>query len=133
MMRFSIIVTKKVANWLIVGYIFALLLLSIVSFNGHYSPSSKQMGRIRADYILHTIFFLPWMVLASIKWNPSNRSKLFWTILWIGFAFAAISELVQLLVPNKTFNPIDLVANGLGVLFGSMIFLLLPSQGCSQK
>lgn len=128
-MRCLIELQRKYINWLIVGYIIALLFLSVVSISGNTSFSKSYRVGIRADYLIHAVFFLPWMTLANIRWNPLKRSGIFWTTLWIGFALAAASEFVQLLIPNKSFNPIDLAANCLGVLLGAMISLLIPLGG----
>jgi glycopeptide antibiotics resistance protein len=121
--------SKNIQNWIIAGYIFALILLSVISISGGYSPSKRHLIGIRGDYVLHMMFFLPWMTLARMRWNPCNRSRIFWITLWIGFALAAASEFIQLVIPNKSFNPLDLAANGLGVMLGAMISLLIPLGG----
>lgn len=51
----------------------------------------------------------------------------------IGVILAIVSEIVQLLIPKKAFNPIDLAANGVGIVFGAMIWILLVSTESIPK
>jgi glycopeptide antibiotics resistance protein len=131
-MKYSLRLQRKYANWLIVVYALALILLSVISISGGNSISKRHWIGIRADYVIHATFFLPWMTLASLRWPLFSRSMRFWTFLWIGFTLAASSEFVQLWVPHKTFNLIDLAANCLGVCFGA-IFSMLFSLGAKKQ
>lgn len=123
----------KYQNWIIAVYIIALILLSVISINGDLSPNKKHWGGIRTDYIIHALIFIPWMILANLRWNQNNHCKIFWSVLGIGFALALVSEFVQLLIPGKAFNPIDLAANGVGIIVGAMIWFLLSCSGKRQK
>lgn len=124
---------KKYQNWIIAGYIIALILLSIVSFNGDLAPNKKHWVGIRTDYIIHTLFFVPWMVLANLRWNQPNKWKIFCYLFGIGAIMAAGSEFVQLMIPKKTFNPIDLAANGVGIVLGAIVWILFASLDRAQK
>ena len=73
------------------------------------------------------------MILTSLRWPPLKLSKRFWTTIWIGFTLAAGSEFVQLWVPYKTFNPIDLAANCIGVFFGAMLSSLFYFRDKKQQ
>lgn len=117
----------KYQNWIIGAYIITLILLSVISINGELAPDRKHFIGIRADYIIHAIFFVPWMVLANLRWNQSNKCKAFWYLLGIGAVLAIASEIVQLLIPKKTFNPIDLIANAVGIVNGALIWRVLSS------
>lgn len=117
----------KYQNWIIRVYLIGLILLSIVSFNGTLALDRRHLIGIRIDYIIHAIFFVPWMILANLRWNQSNKCKVFWWLLGIGFILATVSEIVQLLIPKKTFNLIDLIANGVGIVIGAMIWIVLSS------
>ncbi|MBN1472252.1 MAG: VanZ family protein [Syntrophaceae bacterium] len=123
----------KYQNWIIAGYIIALILLSIVSFNGDLAPNKKHVVGIRTDYIIHALFFIPWMILANLRWNQNNYGKVFLSVLGIGLVLAVVSEIVQLLIPRKAFNPIDLAANGVGIIVGTMIWFLLSCLGKRRK
>ena len=123
----------KYQNWIITVYIITLILLSVVSINGDMAPSRRHWGGIRTDYIIHAVFFVPWMILANLRWNQSNKCKIFWCLLGIGVILAIVSEIVQLLIPKKAFNPIDLAANGVGIVFGAMIWVLLVSTESIPK
>jgi VanZ family protein len=85
--------------------------------------SAQQLNDImvlsfRGDYLLHAIVFMPWMYFCLIY-----RHGVF---LWmsIGLMFAACSEGLQYLLPYRAFNINDLVANMMGVLLGSLLYLI---------
>lgn len=125
-------VLKKISNWIIAGYMM-LILLSFISFNGNFSLNKRHLVGMHADYVIYALLFLPWMILANLCWHVNKQYKVFWYVLCIGFALAAAAEILQLLIPHKTFNYTDLIAKWLGVLFGAIICLMLMIGGYRQK
>lgn len=98
-----------------------LLFLVLLPINNKESSiNHTYFLKLRMDYILHSILFLPWMLL-----KPKNAiiSK---TNVWlsVGLVFAAFSEGIQYFVPYRAFNLNDLIANCIGIVIG--IFLLYP-------
>ncbi len=69
--------------------------------------------RIRLDYSLHSILFIPWALLYIIAFKPSNlNAKLIMIASGLLTAFAA--EGVQYFLSYRAYNINDLLANWLG-------------------
>ena len=115
---------KHTLNCLIILYCLLILLTSIISFNGNLSLNKKYVYGLRLDYLIHAVIFIPWMTLANLSWD-GGRKKLLWTAFGVGFCLAFISEIVQIYIPCKVFNPMDMLANVVGVMIGVVIFLLV--------
>jgi len=116
-MKFS----SKTLNWLIISYWSIILILSVVSMNGSIALNKSKVLGFRSDYLLHVLLFIPWMVFAKWRWKEVNSKSIFWLTFGIGILFAGISEVVQIFVPDRTFNMMDLAANCLGIVAGVLI------------
>jgi len=112
---------SRTLNWLIIAYWSIILLLSVVSLNGSLAITKGKVLGFRKDYLFHILLFIPWMILAKWRWKESNKKNIFWFALSFGIMFAGISEAIQIFVPYRTFNVIDLAANCLGVVIGALI------------
>ncbi len=111
----------RILNWLIIGYWSLVLFLSVISMNGSNGLNSSKMLGFRADYLVHVLLFVPWMILAKWRWNGIAGKSIFWLALGLGIVFAGISEVIQIVVPYRTFNVMDLAANCLGIVVGALI------------
>ena len=114
-------------------YLIIIILLSILPINGVSSPlNDTHIVKIRLDYLLHTLIFLPFLPLAMCSMSVSSEiSKQFiyiLSLLLIGIIFAIITEIIQFYLPFRTFNVNDLIANILGVILGSSLFLLIKHK-----
>jgi VanZ family protein len=80
---------------------------------------------IRMDYILHFVIFLPWVFLLRMVSNKTFKTAPYKTVtlILLGVVFAASTEFVQYFLDYRAFNINDLIANGLGVVMGSVVFL----------
>ena len=119
---------------IIIIYIIFILTLHIISTptgsNG-VALSDTEIAKIRADYLLHTLVFLPWMVLVWLYLNSNNirgRERRNRTIIWIcaGVFLSVFAEGIQYWLPYRGFNVIDIAFNISGVLLGGVIFLYKP-------
>ena len=111
-------------------YCLMLILFSILPINGESSPLNDiYIVKIRVDYLLHTIIFLPFLSLAMLSLsNPLSRKptkKLLFLII-TGLLFAIIIECIQLYLSYRSFNINDLIANSFGIILGLPIILLKP-------
>jgi len=61
------------------------------------------------------------MLLAKWRWNGTSGKNTFWLALALGIVFAGISEVIQIVVPYRTFNMMDWAANCLGIVVGALI------------
>jgi VanZ family protein len=104
------------------GY-FAVLITSLLPVTGTLDKTRLGRGfcEIRLDHILHFfVYFLICMYYLFGQWDKLklfNINSLIKFILLI-IILAAVSEIVQLWVPERTFSPVDLLANIVGIIIG---------------
>lgn len=122
---------KKIASLqlrtvILAAYLLAVVGLSVVSIN---SGDRIILDRgfvlgVRMDYWLHALLFLPWtaVFLSIIGKKPGIPA--FGLALITGWLLASLSESIQLLLRDRTFNPLDLLANSCGILLGTMATVL---------
>jgi len=84
---------------------------------------------IRANYLVHMVIFLPWMLLVWLYLNAKNmydkkRTKRAVQLFFVGVFLAAFAEVLQYWFPYRSFNPMDLLFNVSGVVLGALIFLI---------
>ena len=113
---------KRILNFLLLVYFILILLISVVSFAGNVSLNKQHVFMLRLDYLIHVLFFIPWMPLACLRWGNEVK-RVFWILLGAGLIMALFSESVQFYIPGKSFNPIDLLANEVGVVIGGVVLL----------
>lgn len=117
------ILLKNSARNLTYIYIVALFLVSMLPINGKDSAINKiyfTSAEIRLDYLLHSILLVPWMPL-RILYEKTSRSVIFqW--LSMGMMLAVSVEAVQYILPYRTYNIIDLLANIIGVFIGLLLW-----------
>ena len=111
---------------LFIAYTILLLLLAVLPINSTGSTiNNTYIVSIRLDYFLHFSVFLLWIILlwkmVGISLRGNFHQSLYYIILGLLFAFA--NEAVQYLLPYRAFNINDLVANGLGVVSGAILFI----------
>ena len=115
---------------LIGAYLLLVLVLHLIPTTGSDGTalSSRTIIFFRADYLLHLLIFIPFMVLVWLhldREQVTGAARFNYALLWLvaGSIYAALLEGLHLLVPYRTFNPVDLVLNVAGVVTGSLIFL----------
>ena len=119
---------KRMANgvrWLFWGWLIMVLILNVVPFGNetNRSLSSNKLFKFRLDYVVHSLTFLvfAWIwVFGKIKdvcWFESYEVLKFGGIVFVS---AMVIELLQIFVPYRTFNPMDMMAN----LFGAILTIL---------
>ena len=112
------------------GYLLFLLLVAVLPLNNASSGalSSIFVVKIRLDYLLHSILFIPWTFLYLITFRPVKlRDK--WIMVGAGLLAAFATEGVQYFLTYRTYNINDLLSNFLGVLLGSFVlFMNIPYE-----
>ena len=119
---------KRMANgvrWLFWGWLIMVLILNVVPFGNetNRSLSSNKLFKFRLDYVVHSLTFLvfAWIwVFGKIKdvcWFESYEVLKFGGIVFVS---AMVIELLQIFVPYRTFNPMDMIAN----IFGAILTIL---------
>ena len=77
-----------------------------------------QNHTIRLDYLLHALAFIVFPISAFIASGYNCTSKQWFFHLTIATLLALGTEFVQIFVPNRTFNPFDIISNLLGLSIG---------------
>ena len=123
-------------------YLKLIVLYAVVIVILHLIPTSPPGGNgvglssqtilfIRADYLLHMLIFVPWMILVWLYLNKNKitgitrfNQALLW--FWGGLLLAALAEGLHYIIPHRSFNHLDLLFNMVGVILGAIIFLWAP-------
>ena len=111
-------------KWLFWGWLIMVLILNVVPLGNELNQDlTTKRFVFRLDYVVHSLTFLvfAWIwVLGKIKnvcWFESYEVLKFGGIVFVS---AMVIELLQIFVPYRTFNPMDMIAN----LFGAILTLL---------
>jgi hypothetical protein len=126
---------NKKLLWILASWLLILNLIPIGNSTSS-SLSANKLFVFRLDYLLHSFTFLAyawlwvWGKIAQVRWFIRFELAKYVTVVLfsaIGFEFA------QLLVPWRTFNPVDLYYNLIGTALAlAFIFLSqLLSTSCS--
>ena len=104
-------------NWVAGFYLLLLLTGALIPLGmGSAALNNNYTFHIRADYLLHALFYIPLpVVLLLSRWG--RRVGLMQVILF-SMLVVVLFETVQMLVPYRAFNINDLIANGVGVVIG---------------
>ena len=79
--------------------------------------------KIRLDYLLHSILYIPWVFLYIKAFHPVKWHEILLMIA-AGLVMAFLTEGVQYFLTYRSYNINDLLSNFLGVLLGSTILLM---------
>ena len=112
-------------------YVVFIMLLAIAPLGNSGVLNKTTILSFRADHILHVLQFIPWAFFC-VKINQGNTKYLPLWFLW-GIFFAVVSEGVQYLLPYRSFNISDMLANGIGVAAGFVIFVPLGKELRANK
>ncbi len=109
---------NRTINLLLILWMIVIVILSIIPMN---QETKIEIGGtpFRLDYLEHfgVFFILGFLyVLSSKKDLPKYINKI--SILII---YAVITEIIQLFIPGRTFNPWDLIYNILGLVVGYIL------------
>ena len=131
------------------NYLNLIITYSIFIFILHVIPTGPSGGNglglssttflfIRADYILHMLLFVPLMVLVRLYLDQQRIvgvTRFNHVLLWVlgGSIFAGLVEAIQYLLPYRSFNPVDMIFNVLGVLLGAVVFMWQPRRFARLK
>jgi VanZ family protein len=97
-------------------YLLILVLGSVLPLNSGTVLNNTYVVEIRSDYLIHLLVMLPLPVLLGLSLR--NLSGIWVQIFVLGLLIVVFCEAVQLLIPYRTFNINDLIANGVGALIG---------------
>jgi len=115
----------------IVTYIIILILLAVLPINGTNSMlNNNYLLNIRWDYLAHALVYIPLVPLilfsSENEHNNGSVTKNRIMVYTLSLLFAFVLEGVQFFLSYRAFNINDMVANGIGVSLGLLIFMGLP-------
>ena len=127
----------KLFQYLFPVYTALIVFLAVLPINsGDSYLNNNFIVSIRLDYLVHFAIFVPWMLLLRLFTGCTFRSHLWKSLGWImaGFLLAGLTEALQYLIPYRSFNINDLLANMAGVALGSVFFFFRnPERGRGDK
>jgi len=112
-MKFSIL-------WAI---LYAMLIIGLSSIPGRSFPDIKWLSQ---DKLIHICEYLIFGILVGqvIAFRVTARSRIFLFTLLLAGAFGALDEVYQTLIPGRDNSYADWIADLLGVIAGSSLFML---------
>ena len=123
----TFMIQERIANgtkWLLWGWLLVVLVLNVVPLGNELNQDLTTIRFVfRLDYVLHSLSFLVFALiwaLGKIKgicWFETYEVLKFG---WIVFISAISIELLQIFIPYRTFNPMDMIAN----LFGALLTII---------
>lgn len=75
---------------------------------------------IHSDYLIHVLLFFTLVLLVKFLHLKMKLSNLIFLMLLV----AIIAEVIQIYIPQRTFNYFDLISNVFGVLLGFVFWIL---------
>ena len=85
---------------------------------------------LRLDYVGHLVFYAVLVVLLFLwkrNYIASRKRVLygFIVILLVGVGFAILNEVFQQYIPGRTYNPLDMFYNALGIVVGVIVAMVV--------
>jgi len=83
----------------------------IISYSLNYTD-------FRLDYTLHVVGFILPPIFSHFASGKNSNHHLWWIFIGISFLLAIGTEFLQMLIPGRRFNPLDIVFNIMGLAIG---------------
>ena len=103
----------KLLTWF---YLLILVLGSVLPLNSGTALNNTYVVEIRSDYLIHLLVMLPLATLVVLSLR--DKAWMWVRVILLGMLIVAFCEAIQMLIPYRTFNINDLLANGVGALVG---------------
>jgi hypothetical protein len=108
---------------LLIAFIWLIFISILFCLPGSSLPKADWLSKIWFDKWVHIGFF---MVLVGLwNWALKTKTSLQYTYMIVGaIVYGLIVELVQhYLIPNRSFDPGDLIADSVGAFIGLFIWV----------
>ena len=112
---------KGMKSILFIIWVVVITTLSVIPYSEKGSVSFKLT---ESRMFLH---FAAYFVGAALFYWAFRKNAVFSILFSIFtiFLYSVVLEIVQLYLPYRTFNPIDIAANGFGIIFFSLVWAIL--------
>lgn len=120
-----------VKRWLLTSFTLLVLYLGLGESIGQ-SPFWNQVDK-GIHFLLFGLF--SFFAVLLVRQAPMNRAQSVYRWIWLALIIASaciVGELVHLVVPGRTFEMGDMVANFMGsIVFSALAVMLIPSKKLS--
>lgn len=110
-------------------YMVVLFGLMVLTINPGEIDIPIQLLGIELDKLVHFTLFFPYSIFAWLAFGRSSTKKFSnWSFLLIGFSglvLASVTEFLQLLNPNRNFDPKDMLANFIAIIAGTLLITVI--------
>ena len=111
---------RVIKSQIFIIWIVAITALSVIPYpqNGAVSFKLTDSGMI--------VHFAAYFVATVLFYWASKKNNVFSILFscFLIFMFSVALEIVQLYLPYRTFNPVDIAANGSGIFFFAIIWMV---------
>lgn len=106
-----------------IAFILYALFLLWAYLNPSMGITSVEVNKqtVRIDYFLHAMAFMVLPIISHLACSHRASQNLWYALIITSFVLALSMEFLQQLVPGRTFNPLDIVANVTGVTVGAAL------------
>lgn len=115
------------------GWVLILLVLNTLPLGNDLTRSMvANNGWFRLDYLVHFVSFLgfSWLYLVGLVISkPIGGTKRVLVFSLVTLSCAVFFEVVQVFLPYRSFNPIDLLYNVLGAITSVTVVVLSDKRG----
>ncbi len=112
---------KRWIRMLLFSYIVLVVLVSAIPLKSLNLPplNKNHVLGLRLDLLLHGLVFLPLMPLCVLSLPRLNL----WSLFVFSLGLAWLAEFIHYILPYRSFDSPDMVANVAGVLVGGVFVL----------
>lgn len=113
--------SHKLFRFLLPAYLLGLLTLTVMPLSraGVEGLNHIYVLQLRLDHLLHLLAFLPMYPLAVLALKPADKKQKLLLFL-LALLLAVALEGVQYFIAYRSYNPMDMLANGAGVVVGAL-------------
>ncbi len=125
--------------WTVIFYAWLIVIFILTSVSFSNEIAAKEETGLRWDYFEHFFFFFAIPILYFFAEGAflSKIIKNNYIIILLGLTFSAFTEIQQIYIEGRSFNPKDLILNlsGLiiGILLGKFLFKLIRISGVQKS
>ena len=94
-------------------WLFAIIFFSLVDYSSVSGPGLSQ--GFGTGFWLHLIVYFMAGLLFILAFGKKAQTYLLIALIFL-FLLGVLFEIAQLRIPKRTFNPVDIAANGLGLI-----------------
>ncbi|MFH0759005.1 MAG: VanZ family protein [Bacteroidota bacterium] len=114
---------------IIIYYLAFLFLGSVVPlWQGSTVLSNNYTLHIRWDYLIHFFIYMPLPVLMFLRLKRGLSALIWIQVILYSVCIGVLFEGIQMLLPYRSFNINDLLANTVGVVLGISVLVIFRKR-----